>query len=235
MLASFLKGATAVAAGLQFVGGVGLSSTATQTPSFSLTSLTGGLASAPAAGDIVVVSVSFQDATDRNIQCTTTGYTEVADLFQAQTNSFNAPIQLGAYYKVLSTAETSVAFNLGVSAASTFVCQVWRRINATPLDATTTTAVGVGALPDAPAITTVTNGAVVIAIGSSGVIAQVAPTAPTGMGNLFSAAVGGNQIAIASEVRPAAGTYDPATFGGFNGGGPSSWNFCAATIALRPA
>jgi hypothetical protein len=226
MLATILKGATSPA-GLQFVGGAGLSSTATQTPSFSLTSLTGGLASSPAAGDIVVVSVAMNDGTDRNIQCTTTGYTEVADLFQQLTSGQNSPIQLAAYYKVLSTAETSVAFNLGVSISSTFVCQVWRRINATPLDATTTTAVlgGVGAgTPDAPSITTVTNNAVVIAVGAGSVTGI---SAPSGMTDFFSSGA----HAISSVLRPTAGAYDPPAFGGTP---PSNSTWCAATLALRP-
>lgn len=222
----------AVARRLQFVGGVGLSSASTQTPSFSLTGLSGGLAASPAPGDIVIVAVSFKDNTDRNIQCTTSGYTEVADLYY---NAATNDSQLGVYYKVLSLAETSVAFNLGVNVASFLACHVWRNINATPLDATTTTTES-RSPPNPASITTTTDNAVVIAIGGGaaggGTIGTI--TAPTGMENLFSASsssVAG--IGIASILIASPQTYDPAAFGGFSAS--TSDGACSATLALRAA
>ena len=53
--------------GLEFVGGKAETISATRTPSFSLTNLTGGLASAPAAGDTVIACVAFINSTDRNL------------------------------------------------------------------------------------------------------------------------------------------------------------------------
>lgn len=214
------------ATGLTFVGGVGLSSTATQTPSYSLTGLTGGLASAPAIGDIVIACVGFDNSTNRNITCTTTGYTEILD------GIGGTATQMGVYYKVLTAADTSVAFDLGTSVASRFTCHVWRNINSTPIDATLTTSTALG-IPDPSAITTVTNNAVVIAVAfSSGGLPSTTPTAPTGMSNLFSSGAGASTtMAIASVLVTTAGSYDPGTFGGFN----SSNRYLSATLALRPA
>jgi hypothetical protein len=234
MLARFIMGATSRESSLRFVGGASTSSSATQTPSFSLAGLSGGLASSPSSGDIVIACVSFKDATNRNIQCTTSGYTEVADLF-ANTNANVS--QLGVYYKVLSAADTSVAFDIGVSVASYFAVQVWRGINSTPLDATTTTTTGGTARPNAPSITTVTSGAVVIAVGAGAgdsVQSLGNLTVPSGMGNFFQTTASTDaSIGIASILRTATGAYDPPTFGGGNAISGVN-NSCAATLALRP-
>lgn len=233
MLWEKLIGATALN-GLKFVGGVALQGAATQTPSFSLTSLTGGIGASPSIGDIVIACVAFNNGTDRDIQCTTSGYSEIADLYSNSSNDG----QLAVYYKVLTASDTSVAFDLGVSTASVFAAHVWRGISATPLDATTTTAINTGR-PNSPSITTVTNNAVVIAVGASGGATGGAslatPTVPTGMENFFQKTIGAPVagIAIASVLVTPAGAYDPAGFGGFSG--TASNGACAATIALRPA
>jgi hypothetical protein len=225
---------TNAAGGLEFVGGVALSSSATQTPSFSLTGLSGGLASAPSSGDIVIACVAFNNSTDRNIQVTTSGYTEVADLYSNRSQDG----QLGVYYKVLTGADTSVAFDLGVSVGSFFVCHVWRNINSTPLDATTTTAIDSGGVPvNSPAITTTRANAIVIAVGAAGLgTSASAPTVPSGMENLFQIFTTGSSgaagIAIASAQVASPSTYDPPAFGGFSTSSGSGW--CAATLALRP-
>jgi hypothetical protein len=235
MLAKFLKGATASANNLRFVGGVAIANASNPTPSYSLTSLTGGLASAPAIGDIVIACITIKDSTNRDLQCTTSGYTEIIDL---HTSGFSNNSQLAIYYKVLTAADTSVAFDLGVSTASRFACHVWRGINATPLDTTAESSIGNSGPPNAPPITTVSSNAVVIAVGAqaAGGVPDniVQPTTPSGMGNFFqsfSSTTFG--IAIASILLPSAGTYDPPAFGGFSTS--SSNGICVATIALRSA
>ena len=236
MLATFLKGATAAPGlPLEFVGGTAVSSsTSTATPSFSLTSLTGGLASAPSVGDIVIACIAFKDTADRNIQCTTSGYTEVADLFANSSNDSH----LGVYRKVLTEADTSVAFQLEVARTSRFAVHVWRNINPTPLDATrTVVASNSSGVPNAPSITTVTDNAIVIAVGaaagSSGSAQLSNLTVPSGMENFFQVNASTDScIGIASIARPSAGAYDPPAFGG--GAGATSNSFCAVTLALRP-
>lgn len=222
MLSNMLKTAATYPAGApQFVGGI-TGTSSSQTPSFSLTSLSGGLASRPAIGDIVIAVIGFSNATNRDIQCTTAGYTEVADLFAN-------PLQMGVYYKVLTTAETSVAFNLGVVATSNFLVHVWRQINSTPLDATSTTAT----TANPPDITTVTPLAVVIAI-SQGANSFGTPTlvGNTGLLNTFTATrtagLAGSRMVIASKLVSLPSTYDP----------PALMNSAtigiSTTMALRP-
>ncbi len=216
---------------LTFVGGRATSSTATQTPSYGLTGLTGGLASSPSAGDIVIACVQIVSGADRDLQCTTSGYTEVADLFSDGTDE----VQLAVYYKVLSAADTTVAFDLGGSISSRFCTHVWRGINTTPLDATTTTAINSSstAQPDPPSITTVTNNAVVIAVGACTSVNTLSnAVAPSGMGNLYQNRGTNDAIMIASIARPTAGAYNPAQFTGLSTG---DGEYCAATLALRPA
>ncbi len=219
----------AAGSGLVFVGGAAFVNASSSTPSCSLTGLTGGLSSSPASGDLVVACIALKDS-DRNIQCTTSGYTEVADLFSTGSNES----ALAVYYKALSSAETSVAFNLGATKVSVFAVHVWRNVNATQPDAATTTATMLGR-PNAPSITTSTDGAVVLAVGAQGDggSGMDALTVPSGMEKFFGA-LSTNQagIGIASITRASAGAYDPPTFGG----GTSSTNnaSCAATLAIRP-
>jgi hypothetical protein len=220
---------------LAFVGGVGSSLTASTAPSYSLTSLTGGTNSAPSAGDLVVAAIQINDTTNRDITCTTSGYTEVADLYA--NNSGGDDCQLAVYYKVLTAADTSVAFSFGgASLASRFVVHVWRKPNLTPLDATTTTATTTTYTSlDAPSITTATNNAVVIAIGAvaDGDSSLTGISVPSGMSNFFSAGAAANRLGIASIARATAGAYDPPAFGitGSPGGDAST---CSATMALKP-
>lgn len=234
MLARRLRRATQVAAasGLTFVGGATASSTGSSN-SFSLTGLTGGIASAPAAGDLVIVAVATKYGTDQNITCSTSGYTEVADLFQTDTAATN----MAVYYKRLSSAETSVSLNWVQNTGARVVIHVWRGSDASsPLDATTTTATGANSgIPNAPSITTVTDNAVVIAIGAAAFDNVVSNdlTVPSGMENFFQTTnsfSGG--IGIASVVRASAGAYNPAAFGGSSSNSANSW--CAATLAIRP-
>lgn len=216
---------------LTFVGGNSFSNSASQTPSCSLTSLTGGIANAPASGDFVVACIGFNDLTNRNITCTTSGYTEVTDL--SNIGTFTGA-QMAVYYKKLTAADTTVAFDLGVSAASYFAVHVWRYPNATQLDATTTTiATSTTGIVDSPSISGLSTGAVVISVGVSTATTTFNTfTAPSGMGNFFQASVTGSSgegIAIAS-VKPGASAYSPAAFGG---GASGQGRTVSATLAIR--
>lgn len=234
MLASKLLAGTG-SPNLQFVGGRSALSTSA-TPSFLLTGLSGGVASAPAAGDIVIACVAFRLSGDENIECTTSGYTEVADLY---ISDIEGRTHLGVYYKVLSAPDTSVAFRVdGITVDCTFATHVWRGVGASPLDVPSTTAVsGDSGRPNAPAITAIRSDVVVIAVGAAtgGAGAKIsALTVPSGMGNFFTqregedAAIG---IASASPLTPS--TYNPEPFGGGTLDVDASW--AAVTLALRPA
>lgn len=208
---------------------------ASSTPSYSLTGLfaLGGLGSAPIAGDLVVAAIAFKDATDRDITCTTSGYTELADLFQSATNS----IQLGVFYKRLTTAETSIAFNIGAAVNSYFAVHVWRNVAATQPDATTTTSQGTTAQPNAPSITTTIANAVVIAIGAGAASATnpIASGPSGGYSNSNDAKIYDEVTAgiiMNSTFKRVPGAEDPPTFSSFNANVNNA--VCAATVAIRP-
>lgn len=79
---------------LEYVGGktasiAGSTSTATNV---SLTDLTGGLASAPAANDIVIVAYATCSAADRAIGVNTAGYTEIAELYANDARDANLSV-----------------------------------------------------------------------------------------------------------------------------------------------
>lgn len=229
--------------GLQFVGGFGASVTAAASISVSLTSLSGGLASSPSAGDIVLACVSFVNSTDINIGCTTSGYTELADLYVNGTRDTNFAV----FYKVLSTAETSVAFDgTGTTQSNvSVIVHVWRGVNQTnPLDATSTTSTNTSScIPDGASITTVTDKAVVVCFGASsgGGTQPTIPnlTVPSGGSNFVEAydSSGDNENtqAVFSRVITPAGAYNPPAFGITGASDNTNFTAAALTLALRPA
>jgi hypothetical protein len=224
---------------LQFVG-VQFNATTGNPTTCGMTSLTGGIATFPSPGDLVIAAAAFKGSNDRDFIITTGGYTEIADLYASAFENE----QMGVFYKVLTTYETSVEFTttdgLGMQNGSSAV-YVWRGAKLdNPLDVTTTTNTKLGQ-PDAPSITTVTNGAVVIAVGAaagSNGAPQSDLTSPSGMTNFYQQRTGEGTngqtvLGFASIARPTAGTYDPPTF---NGSSTNNDNgACAVTIAIRPS
>ncbi len=228
MLLNKLLSAPFAAQPLVFVGGSAQRISSSSTPVYSLTSLGGGIATSPSAGDIVIAAVTFANGTDRNITCT--GYTELADLYATSTGNS----QLGVYYKVLSSSDTSVTFSIGTLTNSCCAIHVWRNQNIIQPDVSTTTFVSTtSGDADSPSITTVTNGSIVIAVGAAEGNAVNNLTAPTGMTNsVFSTdSAGAFGIGMASILRASAGAYDPPSFGG--GAAPTGTS-CAVTLAIRP-
>lgn len=232
---------TNAAGGLKFVGGsagnitfIGQSSSQQPTP---LTGLTGGLASAPAVGDLVIASVGFVNSTNRTITTTSLGWTQVCDLYA----NASADTQLGVFYKYLTEQDVEISFSFEVQAIARYAIHAWRNASAiSPLDATTTTATRTGnSAPDAPSITTATNKAVVIAVGvgANNGGTSMSLGAPFGMENFFKSAnptaMNIPQIVVASALIDTAGAFNPPAFtGNVVDSGNSA---CAATLALRPA
>jgi hypothetical protein len=230
MLWHTLMGANA-AGGLQYVGGR-YQNVFSDTPTCSLTGLSGGIDSTPSVGDIVIATITVRSFSS-TITCTTAGYTALANLYSSATNRNG----LGCFYKVLSTAETTVSFSTGLSTNGvSFACHVWRNVNpTTPIDVTTTTLTSTG-IVNSPPITTVTNKCVILAVGSSsglgGSYPLSLPTLPSGMDNLVRGeSSDAHAIAIASFLLNDAGSFDPPEFGGFST--LSENGSCSATIALR--
>lgn len=210
---------------LEFVG----SRTATASGSLSLTSLTGGIDTAPAENDIVFVAVSGSNSSDQNISIS--GYTEVADLYANSTFDIN----FGLYYKVMGASpDTTVTIPSLTSVQA--VVYVWRGQDvATPADATATTSTATNT-PQAnpPAITTVTNGAVVIAFSAGA--ADGTWTAPSGYSNVVTRTSFLNSVMVASKAVATAGSQDPGQW--TTTADPEVFSLSSSasvTFALRPA
>lgn len=182
--------------------------------------------------DIVLIG-GAEDTQTAPTAPNTAGYTE---LFQPSVSS-NAPC-CGLWWKRMgSTPDTVVnvdEFSAGTSATA-FVIMCFRGVDTTTaVDATTTNANGATGDPDAPSITTVTNGAVVVAFGFID-DDEITSCSLSGYSNVnFQAAndgVGTRASAMAGWIEKAtAGAEDPPAF---VTDGDDQWH--AASVALRPA
>lgn len=226
---------------LQYVGGFGLASSSGTTYTVSLTGLTGGLASSPSTGDVVVVSVGRGGTS--NVAPTCSGnssgsYTGAASaLYSNDTWDTNYRM----FYMVMgATPDTSLTINRASSTTYGFATtvQVWRGVDTTtPLDVTSTTATGINtSLANPPSITPTTAGAIIIAGGAAcQTSAGAAFTIPSGMANGVSVNGNGSTADIGVFIASYAwtsGAYDPAAVTGGTTSTSSSW--AATTIALRP-
>lgn len=207
----------------------------TTTATISLTDLTGGIASSPSANDVVVVA--FGCASTTNIDLNISDYTELVDLYADDTEDSN----LGLYYKVMgATPDTQLTRSStgSVDNAGAVAIQVWRNIDTTnPIDVTTTTATGTnGVLANPPAITPVTQNAVIIAVGFGAHVAGNNFTySSSNLSNFLTAGqddVNDSTIGMGSRISTG-GAFDPAAFT-FSGSSSNAYSWTAASMALRP-
>lgn len=234
-----------VSANIEYVGGytVGIApSTANQT--VSLTSLTGGLASQPSAGDFVIVTLgSATPSSDLSISAS--GYTQIAKLYVTASDD---TILYAGYKFMGTTPDTSITIPGGstsTSASLAVAVQVWRNVDASfPYDVLPVTATGTGTVrANPPAITPSSTGAVIIAAGVGGWDA-------TTSGPTFTSADLSNFITI-NGPKPSArdemavvgmgskawtsGAFDAAQFGfTITESSPGRYSWCSFAIALRP-
>lgn len=205
-------------------------------PVIALNALTGGIASAAAAGDLVIGAIVWVSATARSLS----GFDATMVSVTAAGFGGGNTLQLRAARKRLSAADASISFLMSGSQNYAYMVQVWRNSHAsTPEDAAVTTGTNTGSsIPDAPSITTVTNATMVIAVGAMLDVTNGDPaiSAPSDMTNFVHATpLAGNhaELAMTSADMLAAGAFDPPPFGGGAVGATRSW--IAATIAIRPA
>lgn len=208
----------------------------TGTTSISLSgTLTGGLDTSPAEGDIVIVAVGIGSSGNVDVTLSTADYIEVADLYGNDSNDAN----LGVYYKIMGpTPDTEVV--IGSTGDAQNGCavgiHVWRGVNqTTPMDVTAVPATGINTnRANPPAITPVTSGAVVVSMGS-GCATNAAVYTSSDLDNFRTAAVNDTfdaVVGIGSIEWGGSGEVDPAQFGGGDGSTTMAW--CAVTLALRP-
>ncbi len=209
---------------------------ATSTTNVSLTDLTGGIASAPAEGDYVIVHQGIGSNADRAV-ATTSGYTELSDIY-ANGTTYDANLGVDAKF-MTSTPDTTVTIGSSGSSndAQAARIMVFRGVDQTnPMDVAVVTATGTGTgKPDPGALTPATTGAVGVFSG-----AQAAATAAALTSSDLTAFASVNQadtndIAVAAGYIEwsGSGAINPAAFGGGSSNSANSW--AAVSLALRPA
>ena len=204
---------------------------------FSLTDLTGGAASAPQAGDFVMVFVGRQN-TALGTVAVSSGYTQRYAVDTQDGSGLRN--QHFCFYKRLTAADTEVTVQqVTGSSEMTVVILVFRGVSeATPFDvADAAYSVVDGGTINPAAITPVTQGAMLVAAGSSGLNATVTNfTSPDldGFRSIFNTINSFKSTTGAGyKAWDGLGPFDPAVWGGGNTGANGSGS--ARTIALRPA
>ena len=222
---------------LSFVGGkVAIFAGTTGETSISLTDLTGGSDTAPAADDIVLIAYAVGAQADRSIGVATEGYTEEQELY-ANGSTYDANLSV-SWKKMGGTPDTSVnvsgtgsSFNAGAVAI-----HVWRGQDlSTPFDVAETTATGTGAgRPNPASITPTTAGAVAIVAGA-GAAGTGAVFTASELSNFFTDTSPDGEDAIVGLGSYAwtLGAFDPVAWTGGTTNAADSW--AAVTLALRPA
>lgn len=149
------------------------------TTDLSLTSLFGGIDNAAREGDLVVFSHFVRDnGGDQNVGTSTSGYTEIADLFGNDSNDAN----LSVSYKVMGSTPDTIVTSVATAGRHVLIASVWRGVDPTnPLDVTSTTSVLTNTgIADPASITPITPGAVVIAVGGNQSQTTAPVTGPSG-------------------------------------------------------
>ena len=225
----------------QYVGGT--SGTGTSNGySVSLNgTLTGGLASSPSPGDIVVVSSGFGNTASSAPAVSGNISGAYTSLFTPIHQNDTWDTEFGCFYKIMgSSVDTSLTITRTTNTAygGGTAVQVWRGVDQTnPIDVTTTTAgAGNASAPNPPSITPATVGALLMAAGcgTQGPSGS-AFTVPAGLGYVSILADGSTSdvgVYLRTAIEWASGAYDLKTATG--GATSSSCSWAAATIALRP-
>jgi len=197
--------------------------------------LTGGVDTTAQAGDIVIGFLCVYDASDAALVIGT-GYTLIGSELYVSTGGVN----LRAAYKVMGgSPDTSLAFSSDIGVESAWGALVFRGFDAgTPIDVTTTTATGANSdvtNANPPAITPVTPGSVIVAIGGGCSSAALTAFTSSDLSNFVHAErTSGSfkaQIGAGSAIWSGSGAFNPAQFGG--GVSDNSADWAAITLALR--
>ncbi|MEN6302262.1 MAG: hypothetical protein ABFD96_06015 [Armatimonadia bacterium] len=218
--------------GVQVVGWVsGTSLSAAIT--LDLTTLRGGIASAPAENDIVVVAHFACTGSDIDVGVSTSGYAEEADLYANDNEDVNLSV---SWKRMGSTPDTSVTTLLG-GGIRTAVAYVLRGVDTTTaLDVTTTTATAINSgIADPPAITPITAGSRVVAIAAALSDSSSDITQPGGYGyaaNVKNIGSYPNAHLSVSSKTVFSGTENPGAVTGVLDSTIFSW--AAVTLAFRP-
>lgn len=205
-----------------------ISRTATVAENASATSVTATLPTDRQAGDLCVVIFA--------LTCTVAQFTGPGGGWtQLVAPTDNGVGETIAAYWQFTPGSAPTATSSGAASRVAAICQSYAGVDSsTPIDvaASTTTTSGVTSV-NAPSVTTVTPGALLLsmAMGDTSSATRVWVT-PSGMSNLTQGTGGGRSLGLADELRPTAGatgtrnwTHSPS----------ATLNFAAAQTALRPS
>ena len=211
----------------------------------SLTSLTDGLATAPATGDIIFIGYSLGDIADATMTIQDAGgsnYTLVgSELYSNDTRDINLRV---AYKVAGGSPDTTFNFNdgfAGDSGATVIMVQVWRYFNvSSPLDVSAVTAVGTNTgQPNPGSITPATRGSVILSFSAGSAATGSTPTdlansdhtafwAASRSGTNYASAAGGHGYKLWTG-----GAFDPSAYTGGSSSTLDAW--ASVILALRPA
>ena len=202
----------------------------------SLTDLTGGLAAAPAADDIVIIGMASGAIANRAIGETSGTYTPLfAKIYVNLTEDLNF---YGAYKIMGSVPDTqlTVTSTLNSSDAAAVSIEVWRYVDTvTPLDVAVVTSSGNNGQPVPGAITPVTAHARIVVIGAGAAGNAAAADFTSADLSDFLSLLRNNTHSVTIGMGHkdwTGGTFTAAQFGGGNNAAGNAR--ASATLALRP-
>jgi hypothetical protein len=204
--------------------------------------LTGGIATSPQEGDLCVAFIAAGSTADLSL--TISGQDGEANYTYIETelysnSTYDANLRMA--YRFMDGVETRTTFTAATSISGIVVgVRFYRNVDpATVLDVAAVTATGtLTAAPNAPEITPVTPGAVIVVTGASG-HNQNTITNPFSASDLtgFLSQTGNDDTDCAAgfghKLDWSSGAFDPAPFT-FNGSASNFSAWCAETIVLRP-
>jgi hypothetical protein len=196
-------------------------------------------------GDLVIVAVSIADIGDTNqgsvnlsmqgITGTSNTFTKLYDLFADDGTNTN----FGVFYSVIGSVSEDERYSISWGTINveevSAVVTVWSGAKrSSPIDAQNSATFINGGVPNAPAVTTLRQDSVVLALGGASRVGYNSLTAPSGMDLLgeLTTIDGVGSCAIASTFVETPGSYNPAAFGG--GTGDFQASAAAVTLAIRP-
>jgi hypothetical protein len=237
MLATRLKASQTSGFNIEYVGGTTGTNSGGNNWTVSLTSLSGGLATSPSIGDLVVVYYGI-GATSSTLSpsVASTGYTLIATRGANDDNDAN----LGVSYKVLSTAETEVVLTATGLTGRGAAVAVYVLRGATDQYSNffnIVTASGINSvLCDPPAITPTNPGSVILAGGVGAHTRGVATFSSSNLTSFISAGVNATGVDATiglGYVDWTSGEFNPAAFT-FSAADSTTFSWAAATMAVSP-
>jgi hypothetical protein len=229
---------------IQFVGGATANKVGNTvaTSTIALDSgLTGGIASAVSAGDLVIAAFATGSVADRTLSITdgSSNYTLIgSELYADDDKDTNLRV---AYKFMGGTPDTATTFGPtgNVDDAGAMAVYVFRGVDTgTPLDVAATTATGTNSgLPNPPSITPITAGAFPVHIGACGHSGGADTfTSGTLVDFMTDGANDTNDatIGIGHVDNWTSGASDPAAFG-FSQVDSNTFSWAALSLVLRPA